>query len=275
MNRVAVLGRFLAIVGFLVGARFSANAVTPDDSLNADAIMAKAVQRAEAVRSHAVQPAYLYTKHTVTEDMDMRGRVKDRKEKLYQVSVTSGLSSLKLLQMNGQKLSSAELKKQEDKEAAERQKMTDGKLGQKGGDVREDFLTADLVAKYRFTLTEEKMLNGRAAYVLNFEPRNGLTVKTFTDRFANQIAGTVWIDKEDFEIARAEVHLLGEVTLWGGMIGALKHCRYTLERARMPDGAWFNSLSHGIFEGRKLMESMMIRTRSESSNFHHAGLAMR
>lgn len=262
------------MVIFLVGARVSAEAVTPDSSLDADGVMAKAVQRAQAVRLHDAQPAYLYTKHTVTEDMDFQGRVKDRKEKVYEVSVAAGLSYLKLLQLNGQKLSPAELKKQEAKEAAERQKMTDGKLGQKG-DIREDFLTADLVAKYHFTMAEEKMVNGRAAYVLNFEPKGGLTVKTFTDRFANQIAGTVWIDKEDFEIARAEIHLQGEVTLWGGMVGSLKHCRYTLERARMPDGAWFNNLSHGIFEGRKLMEPMMIRTRSESSNFHHPGLALR
>jgi len=199
--------------------------------------------------------------------------VKDRKEKLYQVSFMGGLSYLKLLQLNGQNLSANELKKQEDREAAERQKLTDGKLASKG-DVREDFLTADLVAKYNFTFQDKKPINGRNAYVLSFEPKSGLPIKKFTDRFANQIAGTVWIDAEDFEIARAEIHLQGEVALWGGMVGALKHCRYTLERTRMPDGVWFNSLSHGIFEGRKLMEPMLVRTRSESTNFHHPALAL-
>lgn len=236
--------------------------------------MAKAVERAEAVRSHDSHLPYLYTKHTVTEDLDMRGHVKDRKEKLYQVSVESGLSYLKLLQLNGQSLSASESKKQEEHEAAERQKMTDGKFVSKGGDLREDFLTAELVAKYNFSLADQKTINGRTAYELVFIPKPGLTIKKFTDRFANQIAGTVWIDAEDFEISRAEIHLQGEVTLWGGMIGALKHCRYTIERTRMPDGIWFSSLSHGIFEGRKLMEPLLIRTRSESSNFHHASLAL-
>jgi len=274
MNRHFCFGRLAAIAGLLVAMRISAVAVAPDVPLSADEIMAKAVERAETVRTHNSQPSYLYSKHTVTEDLDMRGRVKDRKEKLYQVSVEAGLSYLKLLQLNGQSLSTAELKKQEEHETAERQKMTDGKFVSKGGDLREDFLTADLVAKYNFSLGEQKQINGRNAYVLVFTPKPGLPIKKFTDRFANQIAGTVWIDAEDFEIARAEIHLQGEVSLWGGMIGVLRYCRYTLERTRMPDGVWFSSLSHGIFEGRKLMEPMLVRTRSESSNFHHASLAL-
>lgn len=274
MSRFFNFGWLIAVASLLAAGRVSAEATTPGSSLTPDVIIAKAVERAQSVRAHDSQPGYLYTKHTVTEDLDLQGRVKGRKEKIYEVSVAAGLSSLKLVQFNGQNLSAAELKKQEDREAAERQKMTDGKLSAKGGDLREDFLTADLVAKYHFALVQQKVINGRNAYELEFKPKGGLSVRTFTDRFANQIAGTVWIDAEDFEIARAEVHLQGEVALWGGMIGALKHCRYTLERSRMPDGVWFNANSHGIFEGRKLMEPMLIRTRSESSNFHHAALAL-
>jgi hypothetical protein len=97
-----------------------------------------------------------------------------------------------------------------------------------------------------------------------------MAVKKLTDRFVNQMAGTAWIDAEDFEIARAEIHLKAEVALWGGMVGTLRHCRFTLERTRLTDGSWFNSYSHGIFEGRKLLEPMLIRTRSESSNFRQA-----
>ncbi len=273
MNRLFDHGRVLAVVALLAVMPVSGRAVTPGLTLSPDEIVAKTVERAEEVRSRESRPGYLYTKHTVTEDLDHKGHVKDRKEKLYEVSVTAGLSYLKLLQLNGQNLSAAELKKQEEHEAAERQKMTDAKPGQKG-DQREDFLTPELVAKYRFSLVEQKVINGRNTYVLAFEPKSGLAVKKFTDRFANQMAGTVWIDAEEFEIARAEIHLQGEVSLWGGMVGSLKHCRFTLERTRLPDGIWFNSLSHGIFEGRKLLEPMLVRTRSESSNFHRSGLAL-
>jgi hypothetical protein len=248
-------------------------ATTMTPALTPEEIMAKAVTRAESITTaREARPDYFYTKKTITEDLDSKGHVKERKERLYEVSVAAGLSYLKLLQLNGQNLITAELKKQAEHEAAERQKLSDAKPGQKGDD-RENFLTAELVQKFNFSLSGQQVINGRNAYVLTFVPKSGLGVKRLTDRFVNQMAGTAWIDAEDFEIARAEIHLKAEVSLWGGMVGTLRHCRFTLERTRLADGSWFNSYSHGIFEGRKLLEPMLIRTHSESTNFRPASLA--
>jgi hypothetical protein len=203
----------------------------------------------------------------VREDFDGGGILKERTEKRYEVTVESGLSYLKLTQVNGRVLPPAEQKKQNEREIAERQKMTDAKPGQKG-DERENFLTAELVARYQFTLLDQKDVNGRNTYVLLFRPKSGeLPNHKLSDRFLNQIAGKVWIDATEFEIARAELHLQAEVTLWGGLIGTLRQCRYTLERTRLADGSWFSRASHGYFEGRKLFAPMAIRTRSESNNF--------
>jgi hypothetical protein len=243
-------------------------------SLSADDIMQRAIQRAESADTGASRPEYVYRKHSVTEQMDGKGQLKDRQEKLYDVTVEAGLSQLRLVQLNGKELSAAERKKEDAKESADRQKMTDAKPGQKG-DERENFLTADLAAKYKFSLRGQKTLDGRSAYELAFEPKSkNLPVHKLTDRFLNQLAGTVWIDAEEFEIVRAEIHLLGEVTLWGGMIGTLNQCDYTLGRTRLPDGVWFNSFSHGYFEGRKLLEPVLIRTRSQSTDFRRRNLAL-
>ncbi len=261
----------IALAALLTGPALPARA---QSSLSADGIMQRAVQRAESTNSRDGRPDYLYRKHTVTEELDSKGRLKDRKEKLYDVTVAAGLSQLRLLQLNGQGLSPAERKKEDEKESAERQKMTDAKAGQKG-DERENFLTTDLVGRYKFTLLGQKTLDGRATYELAFAPKStNLPIHKLTDRFLNQVAGTVWIDAQEFEIARAEIHLQGEVTLWGGMIGTLTTCSYTLGRARMPDGVWFNRFSHGYFEGRKLLEPMSIRTRSESTDFRRHELVL-
>ena len=122
-------------------------------ALSADDIIQKAVRRAE---SHEALPNYLYDKHTVTENLDIRGAVKDRTEKFYEVLVESGFSYLKLTRLNGKNLTPAQLKKQEDSELAQRQKATGAKAGQRG-DERENFLTADMVDKYKFTQSVEKL----------------------------------------------------------------------------------------------------------------------
>lgn len=264
----------VGITGLLCLGLWYGGTVRARSAETADEIMQKAVERAQSPVNHEARPAYLYTKHTVFEESDIQGRLKEKREKLYEVRVESGMSRLKLIQLNGKDLAPAEQKKQDAEDQTQREKMSDNHAGKKG-DERENFLTADLVSKYKFTLLREKTLNGRDTYELAFEPRTGLPMSHLTDRFLNQVAGTVWIDAQEYEIARAEIHLQGEVALWGGMVGNLTQCSYTLERVREPDGVWFNGASRGFFEGRKLLEPMLIRTRSEATDFRPLGLAFK
>jgi hypothetical protein len=83
----------------------------------------------------------------------------------------------------------------------------------------------------------------------------------------NRLSGTVWIDAQEFEIARADLQLGSEVTLLGGLAGSLKKLAYTMTRTRMADGIWLNSFSSGDFEGRKLIDSMRIKTKSHATGF--------
>jgi hypothetical protein len=91
------------------------------------------------------------------------------------------------------------------------------------------------------------------------------------DRLLNQLSGTIWIDAEDFELARADIKLSSEVTFWGGVIGRLHKLAYTVTRVRIAEGVWVNSVSNGNFEGRKLLDSFRVRTKSESTNFKLQG----
>src|SRR5258708_10498205 len=107
--------RSLALVGVLmVGLVAGSTLARAETVLSADDIMHRAVERAEAPPSSIGRPDYTYTKHTVTDELDAQGHVKGRKEKLYEVLVESGLSYLKLLQVNGQQLSGEKLRKQEE-----------------------------------------------------------------------------------------------------------------------------------------------------------------
>jgi hypothetical protein len=160
MKRLFHYNRLAILAGLFVACAFSASATAMLPALSADDIMAKAVTRAESPALRESRPDYFYTKKTITEDLDTKGHVKERKERLYQVSVAAGLSYLKLLQLNGQNLSTAELKKQAEHETAERQKLADAKPGQKG-DERENFLTADLVQRFSFSVLRSQAKHGR------------------------------------------------------------------------------------------------------------------
>jgi len=234
--------------------------------LSADEVMQKAVERAQRATVQKDRRNYTYKKSTVTEELDAKGKVKERKEKLYEAVVASGLTYLKLVKVNGKDLPPGELKKQEERELKDREKLAQKKTAN-GGDDRENFLTRELVAKYDFAIVDRRSINDRPAYLLTFQPKSGSPLKQAADRLLNQLAGKIWIDEQEFEIARAEIHLQSEVTLWGGVLASLKRFTFTLGRTRLEDGVWFNSWSTGDFEGRKLMDSARIRTQSESTSF--------
>ena len=132
----------------------------------------------------------------------------------------------------------------------------------------ESFLTSELVARFAFTFVGKTNLNGRAAYQIDFQPKSPEPpVRRIFDRLLNRISGTLWLDTEELEVARADVHLGSEVELLWGVAGCLKKLAYIVTRTRVGDGIWLNSFSSGDFEGRKLLESMRVKTRTQTSNF--------
>jgi len=238
--------------------------------LTADEVVQKAVSRGQQDQQGSV-PHFIYRKVTVTEELDNSGKVKEHREKLFEVSYRDGLSHSTLLQVNGHAPSDSDLKQKSDNETSVRQ--ITGETKQAKGDNRENFLTADLAARFDFTLTAITNINGRGAYQISFQPKNPKPpVHRIVDRLLNQISGTVWIDVEEFEVARAEVSLQSEVNLLGGLIGSLKKFTYTLERTRVADGVWFSTLSNGDFQGRKLLDPTHIKTKSQSVHFHRVAM---
>lgn len=259
-SRFIVFGSAFALLA-LIGQ----SPVRAAEASTASEVIQKAVDRGQQDQQGTV-PDFIYRKLTVTDELDTAGKVKEHREKLYEISYRDGLSHARLLQVNGHAPSDADLKQQSDNEMSVH-KLTGEKKS--AGDNRESFLTADLVARFDFTLVGKTNINGRAAYQVEFQPKNpALPVHHLVDRLLNQLSGTLWIDTQEFEVARADVSLSKEVNLLGGIIGSLKKFTYTLERTRVADGVWFSTLANGDFLGRKLLDPTHIKTKSQSVHFH-------
>jgi len=236
-----------------------------ETAITADEIVRRMVAKADAATNGSPRANYVYLKRSTSEKLDGKGRVEERKEKLIQI--TGGKGSVIQIKVNGKPLSAEELKKAESEVQAEDQKMNDSRVARRS-DNFERLLTGDLVSRYQFTLMRQEPVNGRMAYVLTFKPGNGdLPVREISDRFINNLRGVIWVDTEEYEIAKADLSLQSEVTMWGGLLGALRKFDYKVERIRVDDGVWFNRNSRGEFGGRKFLDNVSLRTHSECSNF--------
>jgi len=236
------------------------------NALSADQIIQKAVARAQSSGARPGKCAYTYTKLTVMEELDSAGKVKERKQKVYQVNFRNGATYAKLVEVNGRPPAETDLKKQAENESNARQ-MTGNSRSNTGGN-RENFLTPEIVARFDFTLVGQTNFNGRATYQIAFQPKNPAPPgHHMIDRLLDRISGIVLIDAQEFEIARAEIHLGSEVNLLGGVVGSLKKLVYTMTCTRMDEGLWFKTSSFGDFEGRKLIDATRIKTSSQAVNF--------
>jgi hypothetical protein len=267
MSFLQLFRRTVIMTGILLLSNSVAFSLNPPQSLSPEQIVRKAVARAQAAQHQSQRADYEYTKRVTVQEFDAHGRVTETKEKLFRFR--SGLGSLEQIKINGQTAGSDRLKKEEERALRQSSQLVDSKTA-KRDDNWEKYLTPDLVAKYRFALRDRKLLNGRPAYVITFEPWSpNLPVRQMADHLLNQLAGTVWIDEQEFEIAHAEIFAQSKVTLGGVMelFGSLKSFSYALDRIRLPEGAWFNRLTKGDFEGRKLLDVTHMKTRSETSDF--------
>ncbi len=241
-----------------------------ETALPVQEVIQKAVARAGKVEAASKQPGYTYTKCTVTEELDASGNVRERKEKVYRVVFQNGSTYLRLLEVNGHAPANVDLKKQSENDLNVRQLLGQSKPAT--GQSADNFLTPELVARFDFELIGQTPLNGRMAYQISFKPKNPEPPEHhLVDKLLNRLSGTIWIDSQEFEVAKADVQLRSEVNLLGGVAGSLKKLAYTITRTRVADGLWFSTSSAGNFEGRKLVEAMRVKTKSQSNGFRPLG----
>src|SRR5690349_11053539 len=94
---------------FMAAAPWKSEAVTEP---GLEEIITRALARARQAETAGEPQGYTYTKASRVEELDANGRVKERKEKVYQVVFRGGSSQSKLVEVNGRAPGPSEVKKQ-------------------------------------------------------------------------------------------------------------------------------------------------------------------
>jgi hypothetical protein len=137
---------------------------------------------------------------------------------------------------------------------------------------RKDFsLIPSLVGRFQFTLVGCETINDRPALVVDFKPKSdNLPVNNIKDRFINHAAGRVWVDAQDYALAKVDLHLTQRVNVFGGLVGAVWKCTYSFDRERADDGYWFVRHVDWHLEGRALIIRRIVDYHEQWTNVHKA-----
>jgi hypothetical protein len=202
-------------------------------------IIHKVVERAKAwkEKDENEERQLSYRERMVTNKLQTDGAVKDREEKVYQVAPVKGQPTPTLVLKNGKPPSPSDLKEEEARLRKEREASRKRKDSDPENTIE---LNEELVGKYDFALVGEEVVEGRPDYVLTFKPKSkNLPVRRKLDYVLNRIAGTVWVDQEDYEIAKADMRLTESAQLWWGLLASLRQFALVFDQTKLPDGCWF------------------------------------
>ena len=122
--------------------------------------------------------------------------------------------------------------------------------------------------KFRPRLLGEESIRERPAYVLDLEPNKDYRIRhRIVDRIFNQLSLKVWIDQEDYEVAKLEAKLQDDVAFLGGIGGAVKDIKITVDQARLSANQWVDQAVRAFFDARVLWKSYHFGMQSESEEF--------
>src|SRR5581483_8612210 len=236
---------------------------------SADGIVQKLLARQKGNHAAAKEhpKRYAFTQRIVKEKLDAEGMVSAREDLQYQVAPVNGILTPRLVLKNGKPPTPADLKAEEErmkKERREAEQRNRSRNEEEGVEFNED-----LAAKYKYTLLGEATILGRTAYTIAFQPRsNDLPVNRRADYVLNHVVGKAWIDREDFELAKVELHLTEKASFWLGILGTLRDFSASFEQQRMPDGLWLPSHFTMHIDGRILFNSLRERQEGWWSDYY-------
>jgi hypothetical protein len=236
----------------------------PAPELVVDRILARAKMVAEDTRGCA----YTYEQRTRLEELDAQGKVIQTTEKTYRVSLIQGFPFSRLISIQGKTLSPAELRKEDQREQEFMRKIS-ARDFESMVKNQETWITRELMDRYDFTVQAREVHAGRPTLVVDFVPHLiQPPVYTVQDRILGRLAGRLWVDEADAEVAKLEIHLTSGFSLgWLGILGSVQQCHARLERRRQPEGCWINSRHSVFIVGRKILSPVRLRSIAESSLF--------
>ncbi|MDX2227131.1 MAG: hypothetical protein SFY92_08610 [Verrucomicrobiae bacterium] len=95
----------------------------------------------------------------------------------------------------------------------------------------------ELVERYDLRLTGRESVDGRMAWILEFEPRKNIRHHSRVQKILNNMKGRLWLDQESHAILRCEASLAKAISLaWP--FATLRSATLSYRAQRLPSGAW-------------------------------------
>jgi hypothetical protein len=199
---------------------------------------------------------YTYTEKQTDRQTDATGQLRVKKTETYELTFYKGNRIRRLIEENGKPLSPKELEDENkrlekrireiEKREAEKQKKADkarevaqDTAGTPDGERGQRISIADVLRASKLTNPRRERFRGRDVIVFDFEPLPGYKPQKNYEKFFGKMAGAIWVDTNDKQVARVEARLVEAYKVAGGMLASLREgATFVLEQDRVNNEIW-------------------------------------
>ena len=274
LRRTPALGQVLAaalLLGQVAAAAEGGLRTLPAVKVNQPGLTARQIvekAREAAKRNGKGNAVFTFLRKARIEDLDSKGNIRKGYTKTYR-AYTDGRDQ-ELLSVDG-KPASRRLIAREQARNRKQQRRYLARKTENGANRSENLVTknADLFReKFTPVLAGVESVNARPAYVIQLQPNTDHKLGSRTvNRFMNQFDARVWVDKEEFHIARIDAKLKKPVTFLSGLAGAVNAINISISQKRLASDTWVDESVSTSFDARIFWKTYHFRMKSRSSHF--------
>jgi hypothetical protein len=221
---------------------------------------------------------YTYTDKRTEMELDSKGTPKKTETSAFQVFPGSPehVAYRRQIVRNGKPLSPDETKKEEEalkKRIEEAQRRRDQitpaekERRRTERNRREERIIDDAFGVFEVEALGREDIEGRPAILLKFHPRQTYKPKTTEGKDMQHVAGKVWIDEQDHQLARVEIEVIDPISIGLGILAKLqKGASIVAERRKFNDEIWLPVKTDVTLNARVLLlKGFNIRSINEYS----------
>jgi hypothetical protein len=197
---------------------------------------------------------YTYTEVITRREIDSNGQMKVKESETFELTFYKGNRLRRLVAKNGKPLTPKEeadeqkdiekrireLEKKEAEKERNAQKESARQSSEAPDGERDRRVSiADVLRASKLANPRRERFRAREVIVFDFEPLPGYKPQKNYEKLFGKMAGAIWIDPVDKQVARVEASLVEAYKIGGGMLASLKEgANFVLEQERVNQEIW-------------------------------------
>jgi hypothetical protein len=184
-----------------------------------------------------IRENYTYREFIQTDDLDSDGHVKKTETEEDEVFFVNSHHIRRQVKKNGKDLTPEEQKKEQEHVTKDVEKATKLEPGKslEGGEIS----ITRILAIMKVSNPRRVLLNGRDTIAFDFVGDPHAQTHGMAEDASKKLAGTLWVDEKDREVARLSVHFDDNFHLGGGLVANVqKGSSFEFEQALVNNELW-------------------------------------